>query len=168
MRAKWEDGLRAKIGLDVSDLLRQARALNIMLLLGAQKLNASDLDLLPDAGTAKGMLGHVFLGNGDTAGNVSQSNIKEANRLLKQAMNSGGMPKGRGLYERMGRGVNMFQAWWGGAGDDLKNACADVEPVEPLDLTAFMPAPPTRIGVVEPEESTVVDVDLSDEDWSLD
>ena len=161
--------LRAKIGLDVSDLLRQARALNIMLLLGAQKLNASDMDLLPDAGTAKGMLGHVFLGNGDTAGNVSQSNVREANRLLKQAMNSGGMPKGRGLYERMGRGVNMFQAWWGGAGDDLRQACAGLPDAEPLDLERFMPAPPTQIGVMEPEPSTVVEADLSDgEEWSLD
>lgn len=169
MRAKWEDGLRAKIGLDVSDLLRQARALNIMLLLGAQKLNASDMDLLPDAGTAKSMLGHVFLGNGDTAGNVSQSNVREANRLLKQAMNSGGMPKGRGLYERMGRGVNMFQAWWGGAGDDLKQACASLPDVEPLNLGRFTPAPPTQIGVMEPEPSTVVEADLSDgEEWSLD
>ena len=85
------------------------------------------------------MLGHVFLGNGDTAGNVSQSNVREANRLLKQAMNSGGMPKGRGLYERMGRGVNMFQAWWGGAGDDLKQACASLPDVEPLDLGRFTP-----------------------------
>lgn len=170
MRSKWEDGLRAKIGLDVSDLLRQARALNIMLLLGAQKLNASDLDLLPDAGTAKGMLGHVFLGNGDTAGNVSQSNIREANRLLKQAMGSGGMPKGRGLYERMGRGVNMFQAWWGGAGDDLKAACAALPDVEPLDLSAFMPAPPALIGVVEQSDTTVEDtlVDADSDEWELD
>ena len=88
---------------------------------------------------------------------------------MKQAMNSGGMPKGRGLYERMGRGVNMFQAWWGGAGDDLRQACAGLPDAEPLDLERFMPAPPTQIGVMEPEPSTVVEADLSDgEEWSLD
>ena len=170
-RTKWENGLRSSIGLAVSRLLTQARALNIMLLLGAQKLNAGQLDLLPQAGTAKGMLGHVFLGNGDTAGNVSQSNVKEANRLLKQAMRSGGMPKGRGLYERMGRSVNMFQAWWGGAGPDLAAACAGLPDVERLDLSGFMPAGPEVVGVVGDLQAPPVveaSLDMDDMDWTLD
>lgn len=78
---------------------------------------AKDLDMMPSVGTAKNMLGRVFLGNGNTMGNVSAGNARETNRLLAQAMRGTGMPKGRGIYERMDRGVDMVQCWYSGSGE---------------------------------------------------
>ncbi len=64
--ADWRNGLRSSIGLYASNLLTQARSAGITVVLGAQQLNAGDLDLLPNAGMAKGMLARVFLGIGNT------------------------------------------------------------------------------------------------------
>lgn len=48
---------------------------------------------------------------------MSQANEREANRLHAQAARTGGMPKGRGLFENLGRGVDMVQCFWPGKGD---------------------------------------------------
>ncbi|MFQ7494065.1 MAG: hypothetical protein ACLRL4_10810 [Bifidobacterium bifidum] len=48
MRA-WENGLRQGIGLAVGKLLTQGRSAQVCVLLGAQQLNAKDLDLMPAA-----------------------------------------------------------------------------------------------------------------------
>lgn len=170
--AAWRNGLRASIGLWVSKLLTQARSAGITLLLGAQQLNAGDLDLLPNASTAKGMLARVFLGVGQPQGNVSQANVREVNRLHRQATASGGMPKGRGVYERLGRGVDMVQCFWPGKGDEL-NRYGPFPRMEPVDLTPFMPAPPELTGLTEQsmiagvEQAGPVVVDESDAQWAI-
>lgn len=168
MRA-WENGLRQGIGLAVGKLLTQGRSAQVCVLLGAQQLNAKDLDLMPAAGTAKNMLGRVFLGNGNTAGNVSQSNVRDANRMLRQAMAAGGMPKGRGLYERMGRGVVMIQCFWSGKDEAYARQVSMVPDATPLDLSGFRPAKPRLVGVAEPAvEPTVKEVSLGGMDWTVD
>lgn len=146
---RWRNDLRASIGLNVSKLLTQGRSANIMLLLGAQQLMAKDLDMMPSAGTAKNMLGRVFLGSGNTMGNVSAGNVREANRLLAQAVRGMGMPKGRGIYERMGRSVDMIQCWYSGSGEGYARACADLPDVEQVDLSGFVPAKPELVGMVD-------------------
>ncbi|OZG49864.1 type IV secretory system conjugative DNA transfer family protein [Bombiscardovia coagulans] len=166
----WSNGIRTKIGFNVSTLLTQARSAGIMLLLGAQQLNAGDLDLLPQASTAKSMLGRIFLGNGNTAGNVSQNNVREANRLLRQSARNGGMPKGRGLYERMGRSVDMVQCWYSGQGEALAHSCSQLPDAKPVDLSSYMPAKPELVGVVTPADNDRVQVSLTSttDDWILD
>lgn len=164
IRTKWENGLRKRIGLRLSLLLCQSRSAGIAVLLGAQQLKAGSLDALPDAGTCKEMLGRVFLGSGETAGNISARHVREANRMLRQA---GVMPKGRGLYEPLGGGLDMVQCWWSGAGAELAGNLADMPAVTPIDLSGFMPAPPQMVGeTLEPE--IVEEVSLDDDDWELD
>lgn len=159
---KWRNGLRHNIGLRLSHLLTQSRSAGIAVLLGAQQLKAGSLDALPAASTAKEMLGRVFLGNGETAGNISTAHVREANRMLRQA---GAMPKGRGLYEPMGGGLDMVQCWWSGMGDDLAANAADIPTAVPVDLSAYMPARPDVVGAVdEPEAGETVEADLSFDD----
>lgn len=150
---KWRNGLRHNIGLRLSHLLTQSRSAGIAVLLGAQQLKAGSLNALPAASTCKEMLGRVFLGNGETAGNISTAHVREANRMLRQA---GSMPKGRGLYEPMGGGLDMVQCWWSGMGGELAANAADVPVVEPVDLSEYMPPKPDVVGAVdEPVEETV-------------
>ena len=167
-RIDWENGLRATIGNDISQILTQARSAGIMLLLGAQKLRAEDVKSMSRA--ALGMLGRVFLGLADnTAGNISQANVREANRLLRQAAKSGGMPKGRGLYEPLGGQVRMVQCWWSGAGAELAAACEGLPRPERLDLSRFRPPEPRTVGVSAPVPSdTPVEAEqAADEDWDF-
>lgn len=171
--ADWRNGLRSSIGLYASNLLTQARSAGITVVLGAQQLNAGDLDLLPNAGTAKGMLARVFLGIGNTQGNVSQANEREANRLHAQAARTGGMPKGRGLFENLGRGVDMVQCFWPGKGDGgLEALTSRLHPATPVDLSRYMPPEPEltgladQTGVVAPAADPVV-VDESGQDWEI-
>lgn len=84
--------------------------------------------------------------------------------MLRQA---GVMPKGRGLYEPLGGGLDMVQCWWSGAGAELAGNLAGVPVVTPVDLSAFMPAPPQMVGeTLEPE--IVEEVSLDGDDWELD
>jgi hypothetical protein len=169
-RIDWENGLRGAIGLNISAILTQARSAGIMLLLGAQALKSGDLDLLPQASTAKDMLGRVFLGNGDCNGNVR--GVKTGNRLIRQAVASGGMPKGRGLYEPLGSAPDLVQCWFSGTGEDYAAVCADAPDAEQVDLTPYLPMEPELVGVVEEEDAEPVEtvsVDLGDdEEWTLD
>lgn len=169
----WEDGLKARIGSLTGRLLKEARSQGITVILGAQQLNASQLDLLP-AGS-KSMLGRLFVGGGNPAGNVSVNNEMEANRLIRQMLSQGGMPRGRALYERMGRGVSMVQCWYSGKGDTLADGLADVPSRPPVDWSGFLQAPPRLFGAVpqdtgERTDGPVVvdDIDWDDMDWSED
>lgn len=173
-RIEWANGVRSAIGLDVSVLLRQARSAGIILLLDAQQLNASQLDLLPDAGACKAMLGRVFLGNGEPAGNVDQMSVKEAHRLIRQTNRTGGFPKGRGMYQPLGRPLDMFQAWWGGKGGELEANCGDLPDRRPVDAGQYRPVPPRLVGVMDQpvveQASMPVSVDLGegdDDEWIL-
>ncbi|RSX49837.1 FtsK/SpoIIIE domain-containing protein [Bifidobacterium castoris] len=167
----WRNGLKSSIGMWVSALLTQGRSAGITVLLGAQALKAGDLELLPNAGTAKTMLARVFLGSGDASGNVSGANVKETNRLHRQATRCGGMPKGRGVYERLGRGVDMVQCLYPGQGDELERWGPFPQP-QRIDLSPFMPAPPELTGLAEPdmtgsESVETVQVDAAGEEWTL-
>ena len=158
---KWRNGLRHNIGLRLSHLLTQSRSAGIAVLLGAQQLKAGSLDALPAASTAKEMLGRVFLGNGETAGNISTAHVREANRMLRQA---GTMPKGRGLYEPMGGGLDMVQCWWSGMGDVLVANAADVPRAVKVDLSSYMPARPDVVGAVDEPEDEMVEASLMFDD----
>ncbi|WP_214374982.1 cell division protein FtsK [Bifidobacterium sp. SO1] len=165
----WRDMCKRKAGAAISHILTQHRSQGITLILGSQMLKAESMKALPDAGMAKGQLGRLFIGSGNTAGNVSDMNIGEANRLIRQALDSGGMPKGRGLYERMGRGVQMVQCWYSGKPDDIAEHMSDIPDATPVDWTDLIPAKPRLVGVVdepEPEEEPVetIRVDDTDED----
>lgn len=155
---KWRNGLRHNIGLRLSHLLTQARSAGIAVLLGAQQLKAGSLDALPAASTCKEMLGRVFLGNGETAGNISTAHVREANRMLRQA---GSMPKGRGLYEPMGGGLDMVQCWWSGMGDDLVANAKGIPAAEPIDLSDHMPVRPDVVGAVDEPAEEAIEEDLS-------
>ena len=155
---KWRNGLRHNIGLRLSHLLTQARSAGIAVLLGAQQLKAGSLDALPAASTCKEMLGRVFLGNGETAGNISTAHVKEANRMLRQA---GSMPKGRGLYEPMGGGLDMVQCWWSGMGDELVANADGIPTAEPIDLSDHMPVRPDVVGAVDEPAEEAIEEDLS-------
>lgn len=169
LTVQWENNLRRSIGVSVGELLTQARSQGITILLGAQKLNAADLNDLPNG--AKDQMGRLFIGSGNPAGNVSQMNIQEANRLIEQALSTGGMPKGRGLYERMGRGVSMVQCWWSGKGGELTAALNHLPDAEKVDYSPFLEDPPRLVGAVAPgmggqandADSAVESVD--DVDW---
>lgn len=167
-RIDWENGLRSTIGNDISQILTQARSAGIMLLLGAQKLRAEDVKSMSRA--ALGMLGRVFLGLADnTAGNISQANVREANRLLRQAAKTGGMPKGRGLYEPLGGQVRMVQCWWSGAGQELADACEGLPRPAQIDLSRFRPPQPRTVGVAAPvpDDTPVEAAQASEEDWDF-
>lgn len=166
----WRNGLKSSIGMWVSALLTQGRSAGITVLLGAQALKAGDLELLANAGTAKSMLARVFLGSGDASGNVSGANVKETNRLHRQAARCGGMPKGRGVYEPLGRGVTMIQCLYPGQGDELERWGPFPQP-QRIDLTAYMPAPPELTGLADAdpagEPAETVRVDAAGEEWTL-
>lgn len=161
----YEDGLRARIGSLTGRLLKEARSQGITVILGAQQLNATQLDLLP-AGS-KNMLGRLFVGGGNPAGNVSVNNEAEANRLIRQMLSAGGMPRGRALYERMGRGVTMVQCWYSGKGGQLADGLKDVPVREPVDWGMYLQAPPRLFGAVPQDtgESTDAPVVVDDMDW---
>lgn len=166
----WRDQCKRMIGTAVSHILTQHRSQGISLILGSQMLKASTLDAIPDAGLAKNQLGRMFIGAGQTAGQVSGQNEQEANRLIAQALEEGGMPKGRGLYERMGRGVQMVQCWWCGPAADITAQMADVPDREPVDWSGFVPERPRLVGVVDeaPEPVETVAADLADAgEWVL-
>ena len=167
----WRDQCRRMIGTAVSHILTQHRSQGITLVLGSQMLKTSSLDALPDAGLAKGQLGRMFIGSGQTAGQVSDVNVADANRLISQALEAGGMPKGRGLYERMGRGVQMVQCWWCGTADDITAHMADVPDREPVDWSMYVPERPRLVGVVDEAAEPVETVAASladDDEWVLD
>ena len=89
--------------------------------------------------------------------------------MLRQAMAAGGMPKGRGLYERMGRGVVMIQCFWSGKDEAYARQVSMVPDATPLDLSGFRPAKPRLVGVAEPAvEPTVKEVSLGGMDWTVD
>lgn len=161
----WLDAQKAAIGAAVGELLTQARSQGITVILAAQKLNVSDLKNLRS--TAKDMLGRLFIGGGNPVGNLSQTNVQEANRLIKQAASLGGMPKGRGLYERMGRGIVMVQCYWAGSGVELAEQVEHVPPASKVDVSGFMQALPDKVGVVDNDTDTPAD-SFDDDDWSLD
>lgn len=168
----WRDNCKKRIGAAVSHILTQHRSQGITLILGSQMMKTESMDALPDAGLAKSQMGRLFIGAGDVNGNVSQQNVREGNRLIRQAMDSGGMPKGRGLYERMGRGLQMVQCWWCGPGPEVAEHMASVPDAPPDDWTDLIPAPPKLVGVqetmpAEPDRTVSVKADDGD-DWVLD
>lgn len=166
LRAQARNRSRGRVGQDVCDLAAQARSAGIVLLLMAQALSGGELDLLPDPGTLKRNLARLFLGNGNAAGNVSQSNIRPANQLIRSW---GDMPKGRGVYEETGRRVVGVQCWWSGGPEAMAAHVADLPPVEPLDLSDLLPARPKTIGVIdEPAEPAPVEVVKQDVDGFFD
>lgn len=145
----WRNGLRERIGLEVSKILKEGRSARIMLLLGAQKLNAGALSSMPDAGTATGMLGRVFLGGGDTAGVITIASQREANRMLRAQTRTGGLPKGRGVYEPLGGGVSMVQCWYSGKDEEFARQCAGVPDPVRLNVDEYRPEKPRLIGLQE-------------------
>lgn len=160
----YEGGLKARIGSLTGRLLKEARSQGITIILGAQQLNTSQLDLLPPE--SKNMLGRLFVGGGNPAGNVSVNNEMEANRLIRQMLTSGGMPRGRALYERMGRGVTMVQCWYSGKGGQLADGLADVPSRQPVDWSRYLQAPPRLFGAVhENGDATLGPVVADDVDW---
>ncbi|KAA8828199.1 cell division protein FtsK [Bifidobacterium myosotis] len=169
---QWRDTCKRAIGVAVSHILTQHRSQGITLILGSQMMKTDSMGALPDAGLAKAQLGRLFIGAGETTGNLSPRNVSEGNRLIRQQMGSGGMPKGRGLYERMGRGIQMVQCWWCGTNDDVAAHTAALPDGDRPDWTALMPARPRLVGVVdeteehEPDRTVAVD-DADDDDWSL-
>lgn len=172
----WRDMCKRKAGAAISHILTQHRSQGITLILGSQMLKAESMKALPDAGMAKGQLGRLFIGSGNTAGNVSDMNIGEANRLIRQALDSGGMPKGRGLYERMGRGVQMVQCWYSGKPDQIAGHMSDIPDATPVDWSDLIPAKPRLVGVVDEPETEdepvetirVDDTDEEDDDFEID
>lgn len=157
----WRDQCKRKAGAAISHILTQHRSQGITMILGSQTLKAESMQALGDAGTAKSQLGRLFIGNGNTTGNVSDVNVMEANRLIRQTLESGGMPKGRGLYERMGRGVQMVQCWYSGKPEDIQPHMSDLPDAIPVDWSDLIPSKPRLVGVVdepsEPVEIVTVD-----------
>ena len=173
MMDAWRDRLKRRIGASVSHILTQHRSQGITMILGSQMMKAESMDALPDAGLAKNQMGRLFVGAGDVRGNVSAQNEREGNRLIRQAMDSGGMPKGRGLYERMGRGLQMVQCWWCGPNADVRARMAGVPDATPVDWSDLMPARPKPVGVVDqtpaPDGDATVSVAADPDDgWVLD
>lgn len=174
MMDAWRDRLKRRIGASVSHILTQHRSQGITMILGSQMMKAESMDALPDAGLAKNQMGRLFVGAGDVRGNVSARNEREGGRLIRQAMDSGGMPKGRGLYERMGRGLQMVQCWWCGPTPDVAARMRGVPDVTPVDWSDLLPARPKQVGVVDQSSDadgdTTVNVaaDPDDDDWVLD
>lgn len=174
MMDAWRDRLKRRIGASVSHILTQHRSQGITMILGSQMMKAESMDALPDAGLAKSQMGRLFVGAGDVKGNVSARNEREGGRLIRQAMDSGGMPKGRGLYERMGRGLQMVQCWWCGPTPDVAAHMRGVPDVTPVDWSDLLPARPKQVGVVDQSSDTDGDTtvnvaaDPDDDDWVLD
>ena len=81
--------------------------------------------------------------------------------MLRQA---GTMPKGRGLYEPMGGGLDMVQCWWSGMGDVLVANAADVPRAVKVDLSSYMPARPDVVGAVDEPEDEMVEASLMFDD----
>lgn len=164
MMDAWRDACRRRIGVAVSHILTQHRAHGITLILGSQQLSVGAMDAIPDAGTAKRQLGRLFIGKGDPAGNVAPQNVGEANRLIRQA---GDMPKGRGLYERMGRGLKMVQCWWCGTPDMIGKHMTGIPDATPVDWSDLLPAPPRLVGVMDDDHVETVTV-RDDDEWVVD
>lgn len=161
--------LRQMCGDSVSKIAAKGRSTGITLILGAQALNANELNLLSGAGTLKRNVARLFLGAGNAAGNVSQNNIRDANRIIR-SMGGEGMPKGRGIYERTGGRVKAVQCYWTGGLDALTEHFAPLPDANPIDLTPYLPATTAKVGVVEQPAVTpdIVTVDdSSDEDWDI-
>lgn len=151
--------LRSLAGGCVTRIAAKGRSAGIMLLLAAQALTASELDLLPSAGTLKRNVARLFLGSGNPAGNVSDVRIKDANRLIRM---QGDMPKGRGLYEPTGGMLSIVQTWW--SGDDIERRLEGVPDVEAVDWSKWLPGRIAAVGVVDDE---VVEVTDFGGDWVL-
>ena len=162
----WLDAQKVAIGGGIGKLLTQARSQGITVILAAQKLNVSDLKGAM-TGTAKDMLGRLFIGGGNPTGNLSQTNVQEANRLIKQAASLGGMPKGRGLYERMGRGITMVQCYYAGSGQALADQVSEIPDAQKIDVSGFIQAPPEKVGVIDDNQDAQTDT-FDDDDWDLD
>lgn len=86
MMDAWRDRLKRRIGASVSHILTQHRSQGITMILGSQMMKAESMDALPDAGLAKNQMGRLFVGAGDVIGNVSAQNVREGNRLIRQAL----------------------------------------------------------------------------------
>ncbi len=78
--------------------------------------------------------------------------------MLRQA---GSMPKGRGLYEPMGGGLDMVQCWWSGMGDELVANADGIPTAEPIDLSDHMPVRPDVVGAVDEPAEEAIEEDLS-------
>lgn len=159
--------LRQMCGDSVSKIAAKGRSAGITLMLCAQALNANELNLLSAAGTLKRNVARIFLGSGNAAGNVSQNNIREANRIIRSF---GNMPKGRGLYEPTGGHVVGIQTWWSGGVDVLTERFGSKPGVRKIDLSPYRQQASGRVGVIEqpvamPDVVTVDD--SSDEDWDI-
>ena len=166
--ARWADDCRRRIGASVSHILTQHRSQGITMLLCSQRLSVSGMDAMPDAGLAKSQLGRLFIGSGDPSGNVSGQNEREANRLIAQALAGSGLPKGRGLYERMGRGLQSVQCWYCGGPDDIAAHVAGVPDRTADDWSAFLPDRPRLVGVVDDEPDETVRVEpVEDDGWTV-
>lgn len=166
--ARWADDCRRRIGASVSHILTQHRSQGVTMLLCSQRLSVASMDAMPDAGLAKNQLGRLFIGSGDASGNVNEQNVREANRLIAQALAGSGLPKGRGLYERMGRGLQSVQCWYCGGPDDIAAHVAGVPDRTADDWTEYLPARPRLVGVVDDEPDETVAVEADDDGWALD
>lgn len=118
----------------------QGRSSGISLLIGAQRLSMADLEPFNDGKSFYRTLGRMLLGMDSVQGVVSQGNVREANRLQHSMKGSDGdIPKGRGLWETMGGRLSAIQTWFAGSQSELAELFSDREPIQPVDLSPFMP-----------------------------
>ncbi|MCZ4326724.1 type IV secretory system conjugative DNA transfer family protein [Brachybacterium paraconglomeratum] len=142
-----QNATRASIGGMVGRFLREARSVGVATLLGTQKLDASTLKLIPNAGDAKENASRMILGN------PSIGALASALKRPYDAPDVGDeAPQGRGRFEPGTGPAELFQGYYA-TQPELRaflesQEIPALEPTQLLDVAAYMP----QVDATESEE----------------
>lgn len=140
-------------GSRLAKIALQGRSLGINLLFGAQRLSIDDMSHVSGGNQFFRTLGRMMLGSDSLQGVVSQSKLREANRMQRDLQGEGGkIPVGRGLYESADSELTSIQSWWSGGQSALTGVVEGVPAVEPVDITPYLPQTAEKYGEIDVKE----------------
>lgn len=132
----------------MADIAVQGRSLGVHMVLGSQRLSRDDMRKVPNVNAFYRSLGRFLLGSDSLAGVVSQTRLKEANRMQKGLAGVDGVPAGRGVYEDVQGALTAVQSYWDGDQEALIPLVADLPDVVKADISPWLPAGAEHYGEI--------------------